>query len=437
MRGLLHGRSRKSLAKACFMIGEYFEQSFSAILGNSFRQDIAAIFAKDTMEASTILHGHVTATVGRAKASASQVIIACQDSVYLNYSTHKAKAGLTPLQQQVMGLAQHNVLALGAQGQPLGLFWQHTWARKGKNASLFDKESDKWAKGLQAVNDLAPAVGKKIVLVQDRESDILAFFKAPRAEQVELIVRVCQNRKLEDPASGAVFKLDKAEERLAAAGTAQVKVIRQNREVTLTLQLKAGQVSVHPGKDKSAALHKTQPMTLVSAREIAALDQKGNDCYQAHEAADWLLLTTLAPGEEHSALDIVNYYALRWRIERFHYVQKSGALNVEALRFGDVHTLINALAFYAIIAWRVLHLTYLARHAPQTTAGECFDETEIRILSHYARTQVKTITQAMKGLGTLVGFQPSKNYPLPGAKKLGQALNRLNAMVIGFKLAEN
>jgi hypothetical protein len=107
------------------------------------------------------------------------------------------------------------------------------------------------------------------------------------------------------------------------------------------------------------------------------------------------------------------------------------------LRFDDVHTLINALAFYSIIAWRILYLTYLARNDPQASAQTCFDETELKILTHYAQTEVKTIEQAMKALGKLVGFQPSKNYPLPGAKKLGQAIARLNAMVEGFKMAIN
>jgi dsDNA-binding SOS-regulon protein len=435
-RGLIHGRSIKSLAKAGFMLAERVGQSFSSVLGNSFRQDVAAIFAKEHMEASSILHGHVQATVERAKSSASQVIIVPQDTVFYNYSGHKAKEGLTAIQQQTKGLVQHNVLALDKDGLPLGLLWQHNWARKGKNAGLFEKESDKWFKGLEAVNAQATAIGKRIVLVQDRESDILAFFKAHRAEQVELLVRVCQNRTLQDTDSEETFKLNQAKENLREAGTMQVKIIRKNKEVKLTLQLKAGQVSVWPGKDKSVALHKTKPMTLVSALEIAAVDEKGNNCHDPEAAADWLLLTTLPLDDTCTAANIVRYYSLRWRIERFHYVNKTGALNVEELRFDDVHTLINALAFYSVLAWRILHLTYLVRNEPQASAETCFNETEISVLSSYSRTKVQTVEQAIKVLGKLVGFQPSKKYPLPGAKKLGQAIERLNAMVEGYKLAQ-
>lgn len=436
-RGLIHGRSIKSLAKAGFMLAERAGQSFSAVLGNSFRQDIAAIFAKESVEATFILQGHIQATVERARSSASPVIIVPQDTVFYDYSGHKTKQGLTTIQQQAKGLVQHNVLALDEDGLPLGLLWQHTWARKGKNAALFEKESDKWFKGLEAVNAQAAAIGKRIVLVQDRESDILDFFKAPRAEQVELLLRVCQNRTLQDTDSAETFKLNQARENLRPVGTMQVKIARQNKEVTLTLQLKAGQVNVWPGKDKSVALHKSAPMSLVSALEIAAVDEKGADCHDPEAAADWLLLTTLPLDESCTAADIVSYYSLRWRIERFHYVNKTGGLRVEELRFDDVHTLINALAFYSVLAWRILHLTYLVRNEPQASARTCFNDTEIKVLSRYSRTQVQTVEQAIKALGKLVGFQGSKKYPFPGAKKLGQALERLNAMVEGFNLARN
>lgn len=436
-RGLLHGRSRKSLAKASFMLYKQAGKSFSAILGNSFRQDIAAIFAKEEMVASTLLKGHVQATVERAKAACSQRIIVAQDTTYFNYSSHKTKQGLTPIQGQVKGLVQHNVLAMNEHGLPLGLLWQHTWARKGKNADLFKKESAKWFHGLQAVTTLAPAMGKKVVLVQDRESDILAFFKAPRAESVELIVRICQNRKLAAVDSAAIFPLAQASEQLVAVGTTHVWIMRQNRPVRLTLQVKAGQVRIHPGNNQSIARHQTPPMTLVSAQEIAATDEKERDCYQPKEAAHWLLLTTLTLAPDCTAFDIVTYYSLRWRIERFHYVQKSGALQVENLLFDDVHTLINALAFYSITAWRLVYITYLVRHDPQADAATCFDSTEQKLLSYYAGSPVTTITQAVKALGKLVGFQPSKKFPFPGVKKLGQALTRLHDMVQGFKLLEN
>jgi hypothetical protein len=429
----IHGRSRHSLAKASFMLFNEPGRSFSSVLG---RQDVAAIFAKEKMEAGDILSGHIHATLERCRMDTGQFIIVPQDTTYFNYTTHKSMKGLGTIQNKVKGVLQHNILALNDKALPLGLLGQLTWTRDGKNADLFAKESDKWFKGLAQVNDLAGNTDKKIILVQDRESDIFGFFKADRHENVELLMRVCQDRNMEDITSGEVFKLQQAAEKLQLTGTNKVEIFRDNKQLTLTLEVKAGSVSIHPNKDKSIAKHKTKPMTLISAREIEAKDKHGNDCNNPGEAAHWLLLTTLELEEGMTAFDIVTYYSYRWRIERFHYVEKSGGLEVEKLLFDDVHTLMNAIAFYSIIAWRILYILYLAREENEIAASQCFEKDEITILEHVANEKIDTLKQAVKALGKIVGHQPSKKFPMPGAKKLGEALIRLNSMVAGLKIGK-
>jgi hypothetical protein len=65
MKGI-HGRSRKSLARAGFILSQKIEMSFSAALGNSFGRDVATIFAKESKVAKDILRGHFAATFARA-----------------------------------------------------------------------------------------------------------------------------------------------------------------------------------------------------------------------------------------------------------------------------------------------------------------------------------------------------------------------------------
>jgi len=89
-------------------------------------------------------------------------------------------------------------------------------------------------------------------------------------------------------------------------------------------------------------------------------------------------------------LQVVRWYALRWRIERLHLVLKSAGMQVEKLQFDDVHTLFNALAFYSIVAWRLLYLTYLVRQQPQLPACECFQQPEIKLLQAKAKEPVLT-----------------------------------------------
>ena len=129
-----------------------------------------------------------------------------QDTTSYNYSGQQARAGWGKIQGQVKGVLQHNLLALSETGVPLGLLGQEYWSRESSHPYQGEKESEKWGKGLQIVNRELGGTGKKVVLIQDREADIFAFFQAERAPGVELLVRVHEPRKLAVCASGEVAK---------------------------------------------------------------------------------------------------------------------------------------------------------------------------------------------------------------------------------------
>ena len=63
----------------------------------------------------------------------------------------------------------------------------------------------------------------------------------------------------------------------------------------------------------------------------------------------------------------MRWYALRWLVERYHYVLKSGC-RIERLQLETAARLDRALATYAVVAWRLLWLTYEARRHPE---GSC------------------------------------------------------------------
>jgi hypothetical protein len=167
-------------------------------MGNSFRQTVAGLFARDEMKHSTMLSGHVAATQARVQASNSQYLIAAQDTTYYNYSGQAQMSGLGVIQGQVRGLMQHNVLLIDEGGQPLGVIDQQYWTRGGAmDWPPSQKESQKWFNALAAVNQQAQASNQRWVVTCDRESDIFDFFKAPREPNVEVIVRVFQPRRVE------------------------------------------------------------------------------------------------------------------------------------------------------------------------------------------------------------------------------------------------
>ena len=72
------------------------------------------------------------------------------------------------------------------------------------------------------------------------------------------------------------------------------------------------------------------------------------------------------------------FYSLRWRLERLHYTLKSGALDVEKLQFDDLTTTLNALAFYSVVAWQLLAIVYLTRHAQDEAATKFLPRKKLR-----------------------------------------------------------
>lgn len=199
---------------------------------------------------------------------------------------------------------------------------------------------------------------------------------------VELLVRVYQPRQIEVVESGLVKPLPEIPAHLSDYGVKTVSIRRDNREVELTLGLKAGKVNVYPRKDLSAKKHKTQGLSLVVAEEIACVDAKtGETLVSDTKPAQWWLLTSLPTENLAQVNKVVDFYALRWRVERLHYTLKSGALNVEKLQFDELHTLVKALSFYSVVAWQLLTLTYTLRENPEQLANQVFTPDEENTLN--------------------------------------------------------
>ncbi len=402
-------------------------------MGNSFRQTIAGIFSHKKMNESIMLEGHLESTKTRCQSSRGSYLIAAQDTCFYNYNGHQAMEGLGLIQGNTKGIIQHNVMLLNELGIPLGLIDQQYWSRASEH-SFEGKESLKWTNGLEAVNKHLGGIDKRVVVVQDREADILAFFKAPRAENVDLLVRIHQPRNMEIVSSGEVYKLSEMTEHLAPIGTKTISLFRANKEINVTLSLQASIVKVLPDKNLSVKKHQTETLSLVIAKEIQAVDNQGKDVFDEKQASVWYLLTSLPIDNEADIERVLVFYGMRWRIERFHYTMKSGALQVERLQFDDLTTMINALAFYSIVAWQILAITYLIRQDEHQPAGVYFEQEEVIILEQMSKKPIHSIKEATLALVKMIGFAPSKKQPMPGVKVLAQALERFYYLKIGARL---
>jgi hypothetical protein len=79
----------------------------------------------------------------------------------------------------------------------------------------------------------------------------------------------------------------------------------------------------------------------------------------------WRLITSLPVTNLTEALEVVDFYLHRWRVEDYHLVAKEG-FEIEKLQFETSKSLQNAIQIYAIVAVQVLRLRYLQQTQPDS-----------------------------------------------------------------------
>jgi hypothetical protein len=370
-----------------------------------------------------IRQAHYQAT--RDRVAKERRVLAIQDTTELNFTGKKVGEALGMLSHKhARGVLMHSVLTVSEQGVPLGLVHQYLWTRDPQSVGISEerhkrkteeKESQRWLDGVLATEAL---LGEEIEIVHiaDREADLYDLFALPRQAGSELLIRVHQNRRVEHEAD----YLWEAVRQVDVAGQRIVQVSKQaNRQPrTATCQVRYATLSVR-GPEKGCEM----PLQFVLVEE--------QNAPQGCDPIEWLLATTLPVTSLADALQCIDYYCLRWLIERFHYVLKSGC-RVEQLYLQTPDRLLRALAVYSIVAWRILWLTYEARQNPDQPCDTVLQTHEWQALyctihqTTTPPTSPPTFHQAVLWIAKLGGFLGRTGDGSPGAKTIWQGLRRLD-----------
>jgi hypothetical protein len=146
-------------------------------------------------------------------------------------------------------------------------------------------------------------------------------------------------------------------------------------------------------------------------------------------------LTSLPVQTSRDAFLYVTWYTYRWRIERYHYILKSGC-QVEELQLETQERLEKAIAVYSIVAWRLLWLTYFSRQSPNEPCTIVLSEEGWKALyitihrSPIPPDEPSTIAAAVRWIAQLGGFLGRKSDGEPGAKVLWRGLQRLQDLTL-------
>ncbi|MBE0475361.1 IS4 family transposase, partial [Rhodoferax sp.] len=350
------------------------------------------------LNAAAILAPHRARTVQRMMAQ--RTVLCIQDGTDLNYNQLDQCRGLGVLSKnqtgaKTRGLHLHSTFCVSTEGLPLGVLNAQFSAPQLKSDAdtraqtsipIEEKKTFTWIKGLrdcEAVSRQLPDT--HLVSVLDREADFFELFDEQRkANKVDLLVRAKHDRRI-GAKDGHLFD---SVRNTPACGEMVIKVPRQSTRTkkskqqakpghvqrSATVALRYLEVELRP-----AAHQKDKAPIKLTVVHIQETSQPKDD-----EPVEWFLLTTCEVSGPEQAQEILHWYCLRWRIEDWHRVLKSGC-NIEKLQHKTAVRLQRTIAINLVIAWRIMLLTLLGRECPQLAAEVLFSDVEMQVLKALAK----------------------------------------------------
>jgi len=392
-----------------------------------------------------VLASHGEATVRRIRQAGVKEVLVAQDTTSLNYSGRKNTRGLGPISnnaEKTVGLFAHAQLCMRADsGAALGLLSAELWSRDpkayksgpagGRNRKPIEqKESHRWLKGYQQAQGLAEELGREVTVISvaDREGDIFEVFaqwqdnEAKRPVAAQLLIRAQHNRRLSEGEQ-------RGQERVKAGpvqATMEVAVSRQAgrkaRTAEVEVRFERVELQAPVNLQKYQNEHRRLTLSLIIASEPHPP--------QGEEALLWILWSSQPVRTPQDALKQLGHYSLRWQIEVFHRILKSGC-ETEHRQLETVERLKLFIAIDLMIAVYLLGLTHAARTHPQAPAHDWLSGEEQQALYCYihktriAPDALPDLQTQVRWIGRLGGHLARKSDGPPGPQTLWRGLLRL------------
>ena len=444
-------------------------QSSTAAASGSWSETVGAyrFYNNEAVTPEQILAPHREQV--QARCCLAKAVVLIQDTTELDYSKKKALSGTGPLSEKNrQGFFAHNEYVVQEEGGlPLGIWHtdiharepeEHGESQRRKQLPIQEKESFRWLEGYRRACQLqerCPEV--QVISTSDRESDIYELFVEyqQRREQNQVaadwIIRSNQDRSLLPPAHDPgphpqPLKLHARIEQAPVLGTItlnvsakkQLKKIKGSRRLIhrqarqAVLEVRACEVELKPPFRKGSNL---PPVTVrvVMAKEI--------DPPADQEPIEWILLTNLPVQNLAEALRVIELYCLRWQVEVFHKILKSGCRVEEAqLKFAE--RLEPRIALQMVVAWRIHYLTLAGRACPDLPCGILFAPWEWKAVAVVLRGKgaeniEPTLGEMIRDIGRIGGHLNRKSDGAPGTQTIWRGMVRMHDFSIMWQACQD
>jgi hypothetical protein len=420
----------------------------AATKGRAEMEAAYRFFNNPKVSPERILQPHVEATRGRI--AQADVVLLVQDTTELDLTRPKQQVeGAGPLERDTRrGAFFHPLVAFNADGLPLGIAWQKSWARdeirtkltvrerrgRLRKTPIEEKESIRWVEGVRAAHKVAEACPQtSCICVADSEADMYEMFSEPRTTrdgQLHLLIRGCQDRALSDHDENSLETVR------ATPCLYQCSVNMSAREP----KIKSDTRKRHERRDARIAELDVRATT-VTLRPPHRPDRKLPEITinlvlveetnppEGETPIQWLLITSLPIAQLEQVRQIVSHYCVRWQIEIYFRTLKSGC-RIEARQFEKLDRQLNCLAVYSIVAWKIMYLCRLGRECPDLDCEVIFEPSEWKSVYMTIRNEEPPSTppelnEIVRMIATLGGYVDRRSTE-PGPQTLWLGLQRVH-----------
>lgn len=399
-------------------------------------------FSNPRVSEQEILNSHFEATRKRCGEGECLVV---HDSTTFSYRFDGEREGLGRVQRSRSSSNQvffaHVSLALSADGtrRPLGLAAFKTWTRGPERTGV---ESQRWEEQIRFAHARLGEPANAIHLA-DREADDFEMFHGLQRDGLRFIVRCQYDRRLmeneEAPKLRELFA--------ATPATVEREVPLKRRKPRRNNVLR----KIFPARENrlSTLCVAARTVTLKKPHHRWAEDELSDSLainvvrvWEPNPPADfepieWYLYTSEPIETIEQQLAIVDHYRARWTIEEYFKVIKTGCI-FERRQLQDYDALVNLLATFAPIAYRLLLIRTEAARAPDLPAtNDLLPADHLDVLRARGRMRLppeptaRQIYLAIAALGGHIKYSGN-----PGWLTLARGYEKLEVLAEGWRAAK-
>lgn len=385
-------------------------------------------------------------------------VLLLEDTTELNLERHRHRItdkeglGFTGNDKD-LGFFCHPTIAVDASnGSLLGALDVHLWHReldkKGKKDRQYkklpieEKESYRWLERALESRKKLPS-GQRVTVVQDREGDIYESLSRLKHRGADFVIRGNHDRKT----AGSTSRIKGLLAGLSPAGEYVFEVAGNNKRRKRKAQMEICYEKVclrRPDKIVNADKYPSAlEVCVVQAREKAESVPLGES------PIEWTLYTSHQVSSSREALQIVEYYRMRWIIEELFRIVKSEGVNYESSELESGKALRKLFVMALLAAIQILQLKQARSGDSAQKCSLLFSEEQMECLQNLLpRFEGKTeklknpfekdnLAWAAWIIARLGGWKGYASQRPPGVITLHQGWIKFQNIFIGWSIAWN